>query len=40
MAQDAVARGLLEPDDAIFRTTELGWRFLNDAVQCFLTDGK
>jgi oxygen-independent coproporphyrinogen-3 oxidase len=39
MVQDAVARGLLEPDDAVFRTTPLGWRFLNDAMQCFLADG-
>ncbi|MCL2309241.1 MAG: radical SAM family heme chaperone HemW [Proteobacteria bacterium] len=38
MVQDAVARGLLEPDDAVFRTTALGWRFLNDTMQCFLTD--
>jgi oxygen-independent coproporphyrinogen-3 oxidase len=38
MVQDAVARRLLESDDAVFRTTALGWQFLNDAVQCFLTD--
>ncbi len=36
--QAAVARGLLEPDDAVFRATPLGWRFLNDAVQCFLEE--
>ncbi|MDR0249720.1 MAG: radical SAM family heme chaperone HemW, partial [Burkholderiales bacterium] len=38
MAQDAIVRGLLEPDGAAFRTTPLGWRFLNDTVQCFLVD--
>jgi oxygen-independent coproporphyrinogen-3 oxidase len=38
MVQDAVARGLLESDDAVFRATPLGWRFLNDAMQCFLAD--
>ncbi|MCL2296931.1 MAG: radical SAM family heme chaperone HemW [Proteobacteria bacterium] len=40
MVQDAITRGLLEPDDAVFRTTPLGWRFLNDAMQCFLAEGE
>jgi oxygen-independent coproporphyrinogen-3 oxidase len=40
MVQDAVVRGLIVPDDAAFRTTALGWRFLNDAVQCFLVGGE
>ena len=38
MAQNAVTRGLLEPDDKVFCTTPLGWRFLNDAMMCFLAD--
>ncbi|MDR2710104.1 MAG: radical SAM family heme chaperone HemW [Burkholderiales bacterium] len=40
MMQNAVVRGLLDPDDNVFRATLLGWRFLNDAMQCFLPDEK
>ncbi|MCL2872816.1 MAG: radical SAM family heme chaperone HemW [Betaproteobacteria bacterium] len=38
MVQNAMARGLLEPDDKVFRASPLGWRFLNDAMMCFLAD--
>jgi len=32
----ALARGLLEGEGERVRSTETGWRFLNDAVECFL----
>src|SRR3990172_12917153 len=35
---DARTRGLLEPDDALVRPTELGYRFLNDLAALFLTE--
>ena len=34
----ARARGWLEPDPAWLRTTDLGWRFLNDVLGLFLPD--
>ncbi|MDR0770605.1 MAG: radical SAM family heme chaperone HemW [Burkholderiales bacterium] len=40
MVRDAIARGLLESDETVFRTTAPGWRFLNDTVQCFLADSE
>lgn len=32
----AIAKGLLDPDPALFKATELGWRFLNDLQTEFL----
>ena len=37
---DARTRGLLEPDDALVRPTELGYRFLNDLAALFLTEDR
>ena len=34
----AAARGLLDPDPALIRPSELGRRFLNDLQECFLRD--
>ena len=33
--QSALQRGLIDPNPNIIRTTELGRRFLNDAINCF-----
>ncbi len=36
--RDAVSRGLLEVVGAKVRASELGYRFLNDTLECFLTE--
>jgi oxygen-independent coproporphyrinogen-3 oxidase len=36
--QAAAARGLLDPDPARLRASDLGWRFLNDVQEIFLPD--